>query len=358
MGPAIVELAGVGGWLLCPPCQYLPVSRCFSRCSLWVGIDQQSAGKIRTCLADLQSWKGPGLWPARAPCRHGARPVRGMLQNLPRVGACFGALPQQFKGVRVLFSPGAAATSHVHEAGRQRRQLGPVGAPMRRDSFRKRICERTARCPSHRRQAVGGRRQAVAQTLTMPCGSSFPLPQCIRACRSTVRLEMKAIKRVVCAALVLAVLACRSRALQTTSSSCGVPMAPQFLPFPRCPPTNKTIEDAKRGEKVIAEEACCRAVVTTRGPSSRQPPPETLSAPAAAWRLAPILYMHPLEVTPVTLFIVIKRDERRAGGCRCCRFTAVFRDASACAHAFSPCRSTTCKRTQNGLLRPRFTTTT
>ena len=36
--------------------------------------------------------------------------------------------------------------------------------------------------------------------------------------------------------------------LSTTGPSCAVPNGPAYLPLPRCPATNKTLEDAKQGE--------------------------------------------------------------------------------------------------------------
>lgn len=48
----------------------------------------------------------------------------------------------------------------------------------------------------------------------------------------------------VCSLSLFAASAC---ALSTSSAACGVSAAPKFLPLPRCAPTNKTLDDAKRG---------------------------------------------------------------------------------------------------------------
>lgn len=48
-------------------------------------------------------------------------------------------------------------------------------------------------------------------------------------------------------AALLALLTVSVEALSTSSTACGVSAEPKYLPLPRCAPTNKTLEDAKRG---------------------------------------------------------------------------------------------------------------
>lgn len=101
-----------------PPCQYPQISAAASAGAVsGLKHHQQICGKLWVCLHPV---RGPGPWPARAPCRHALIRFAGCIRA-SRVGAGVGVLQQPFQGVRIVFSPGAAATSHVHEAGRQRR---------------------------------------------------------------------------------------------------------------------------------------------------------------------------------------------------------------------------------------------
>lgn len=48
--------------------------------------------------------------------------------------------------------------------------------------------------------------------------------------------------------LLLLCIGSGTAALNTSSPSCSVPRAPQSLPLPTCPPSNKTLQDAAQGE--------------------------------------------------------------------------------------------------------------